>query len=63
MLNRECHKSSVLGPSIFLYYINDIPVGLNYAMRLFAVDIIEYMAIKYIIDAQHLQEDLDKLAI
>jgi hypothetical protein len=28
-------KESVLYPSLFLYYINDIPVGLSFTMRLF----------------------------
>lgn len=53
----------ILGPSLFLYYINNIPVGLNSTIRLFAEDTIAYMAVKSTIDAQHLQQDLDKLAI
>ena len=49
---------SVLGPSLFLYYINDIPVGLITIIQLFADDIIDYMAIKTTKDAQHLQQNL-----
>jgi hypothetical protein len=38
---------SVLYPSIFLYYINDIPVGLNFTIWLFVDYTTECMAIKY----------------
>ena len=55
-------QGSVLGPSLFLYYINDIPDGLKSTIRLFADDTIIYLAIKSNDDAKSLQEDLDKLA-
>ncbi|XP_071145327.1 uncharacterized protein [Mytilus edulis] len=55
-------QGSVLGPSLFLYYINDIPTGLTSTARLFADDTIVYLAIKSNSDALTLQKDLDKLA-
>jgi len=55
-------QGSVLGPGLFLYYINDIADGLKSKARLFADDTIDYMAISSEADAQTLQEDLDKLA-
>ena len=54
-------QGSVLGPSLFLFYINDIPVGLDSTIRLFADDTIAYLAIKSNSDCTTLQNDLDKL--
>ena len=57
-------QGSVLGPSLFLYYINDMPEGLSSSstVRLFADDIVVYMAITSDIDAEKLQDGLNKLA-
>ena len=55
-------QSSVLGHSLFLYYINDIPTGLYSTIRLFTDDTIAYVVIKSNSDALTLQGDLDKLA-
>lgn len=43
-------QESLLGPSIFLYYMNDISVGLNSDIRLFPANTIESMSIKSFID-------------
>ena len=56
-------QGSVLGPSLFLFYINDIPVGLDSTIRLFADDTIAYLTITSNKDCLTLQKDLDKLGI
>jgi len=69
-LSREHHQrswtsgvpqGSVLGPCLFLYYINDIAQGLTSTVRLFADDTMIYMAIKNDQDAKALQKDLELL--
>jgi hypothetical protein len=50
------------GPSLFLYYINDIPTGVDSTIRFFTDDTIAYLVIKSNSDALTLQRDLDKLA-
>ena len=56
-------QGSVLRPSLFLFYINDIPVGLHSTICLFADDTIAYLAIKSNSSCEVLQQDLDKLGI
>ena len=51
-------QGSAPGPSLILYYINDIPVSLITIIQLFADDTIDYMAINTTKDAQHLQQNL-----
>ena len=53
---------SVLGPTFFLFYINDIPDNISSTVRLFADDTIVYIALKPSSNTQILQDDLDKLA-
>ena len=54
-------QGSVLGPSLFLYYINDIAHMLHSKIRLFADDTICYLVVNSMGDAQLLQDDLTKL--
>ena len=54
-------QGSVLGPCLFLLYINDLAESLESTVRLFANDTIAYLAIKNTQDAASLQRDLNKL--
>ena len=55
-------QGSVLGPRLFLYYINDLAAQLHSTVRLFANDTIAYLVIWTPEDASLLQEDLNTLA-
>ena len=54
-------QGSVLGPILFLIYINDLPNSLSSKVRLFADDAIVYREIKSPKDCLELQNDLNKL--
>ena len=51
----------VLGPRLFMYYINAIPIGLKFTLQLFADDLISYMTVSNTPDAETVIADLDKL--
>ena len=53
--------STVLGPLLFLVYINDLPLVVNSQIRLFADDALIYRKVENIHDARQLQHDLDNL--
>jgi hypothetical protein len=54
-------QGTVLGPLLFLLYINDITKGINSEIRLFADDCILYRQIVSDTDTVKLQEDISKL--
>ena len=54
-------QGSVLGPMLFLLFINDISDGVKSPIRLFADDCVLYLAIKKTADALQLQKDLSSL--
>ena len=53
------HQGSVLGPALFLIYINDIKEKIQSNMRLYADDTIMYREINSINDYNILQEHFD----
>ena len=55
-------QGSVLGPSLFLFYINDLPQRLYSTVRLFADDTVVYLTVSSDSERSKLQSDLDKLA-
>lgn len=54
-------QGSVLGPLLFLVYINDLPDNIKSQVRLFADDTAVYITVNNTQDSQTLQHDLDLL--
>ena len=55
-------QGSVLGPTLFLAFINDLPLHVQSRSRLFADDCVVYREINNISDSLLLQQDLHNLA-
>jgi hypothetical protein len=54
-------QGTILGPVLFLVYINDIVKDLRCTCRLYADDCVLYKEVKTVNDAEMLQEDLNKI--
>ena len=52
---------SVLGPLLFLLFINDLPISIDSLVKLYANDVLMYRSINDVSDHQILQDDLNKL--
>ena len=62
MVTSGVPQGSVLGPILFLIYINDLPEYIKYStIRLFADDCILYQPIKSFNESILLQEDINSL--
>ena len=56
-------QGSILGPVLFLLYINDISSSVKSSLRLFADDCILYREIYEVQDFWALQDDLNQLSL
>ena len=52
-------QGTVLGPLLFLVYINDLPTRVSSTVRMFADDCLLYREVHSVQDTKRLQDDLD----
>ena len=57
----KIHQGTVLGPLLFLLYVNDLPVNLQSSVRLFADNALLYSIISKEDDCNRLHADLFEL--
>ena len=60
-VSSEVPQSSVMGPILFLLYINDLPDSLQSQVRLFADDTAVYLTVEGQSDSKKLQKDFNVL--
>ena len=56
-------QGTVLGPLLFLLYVNDMPDNLRFSLRLFADDALPYGVISMVKDGDQLQDDRRQLEV
>lgn len=54
-------QGSVLGPLLFLIYVNDLPQNLSCSVRLYADDLVIYQSVENNYDCENLQRNLNVL--
>ena len=54
-------QGSLLGPCLFLFYVNDLPDNLTFAVHVFADDTLLYLAVKLQSHTNSMQKDLREL--
>jgi len=54
-------QGSLLGPCLFLFYVNDLPDNLAFAVHVFSDDTLLYLAVKLQSDTNSVQKDLHEL--
>ena len=61
-MNSNMASMRILGPLLFLIYINHLPMNVKSKVRLFADDTALYLTISTTSQSEILQKDLDNLA-